>query len=120
VVLPNSKQRIILKWQHILTAVQLAPLTSLRRFRLTDSLRFTRTARLVRLFPALLVALVLPSAFYPTFFATSEYGITAGNLVATTGSGLVTTAAANVGVVGVALETALADAVIEVAVPLTQ
>jgi hypothetical protein len=32
----------------------------------------------------------------------------------------VTTAAANVGVVGVALETALADAVIEVAVPLTQ
>jgi len=58
--------------------------------------------------------------FYPTFFATSEYGITAGNLVATTGSGLVTTAAANTGVVGVALETALADAVIEVAIPLTQ
>ena len=58
--------------------------------------------------------------FYPTFFTTSEYGITAGNLVATTGSGLVTTAAANVGVVGVALETALADAVVEVAVPLTQ
>jgi hypothetical protein len=59
--------------------------------------------------------------FYPTFFATCEDGIIAmAGLVATTGSGLVTTAAANTGVVGVALETALADAVIEVAVPLTQ
>jgi hypothetical protein len=58
--------------------------------------------------------------FYPTFFATCETAIAIGGLVATTGSGLVTTAAANTGVVGVALETALADAVIEVAVPLTQ
>ena len=58
--------------------------------------------------------------FYPTFFATAEYGVSLGNLVATTGSGLVTTAAANVGFVGVALETGLADEVVEVAVPLTQ
>jgi len=58
--------------------------------------------------------------FYPTFFATSEYGITIGNLVATTGSGLVTTAAANTGIIGVALATALADGVVEVAIPLNQ
>ena len=58
--------------------------------------------------------------FYPTFFATAEYGVTLGNLVATTGSGLVTTAAANTGIVGVVLETGLADEVVEVAVPLTQ
>jgi hypothetical protein len=58
--------------------------------------------------------------FYPTFFATCETAIAIGGLVATTGSGLVTTAAANVGVVGVALEAGAADAVIEVAVPLTQ
>ena len=58
--------------------------------------------------------------FYPTFFATCETAIAIGGLVATTGSGLVTTAAANVGVVGVALEGGAADAVVEVAVPLTQ
>ena len=58
--------------------------------------------------------------FYPTYFATCETAIAIGGLVATTGSGLVTTAAANVGVVGVALEGGAADAVIEVAVPLTQ
>jgi hypothetical protein len=58
--------------------------------------------------------------FYPTFFATCETAIAIGGLVATTGSGLVTTAAANVGVVGVALEAGAADAVVEVAVPLTQ
>jgi hypothetical protein len=58
--------------------------------------------------------------FYPTFFATAESIVTAGNLVATTGSGLVTTAAANTGVVGVVIENGAADAVIEVAVPLTQ
>jgi len=58
--------------------------------------------------------------FYPTFFATCETAIAIGGSVATTGSGLVTTAAANVGVVGVALEAGAADAVIEVAVPLTQ
>ena len=46
--------------------------------------------------------------------------IAAGGLVATSTAGLVTTAAANVGVVGVALEGGAADAVIEVAVPLTQ
>ena len=58
--------------------------------------------------------------FYPTFFATCDVAIAAGGLVATSTAGLVTTAAANVGVVGVALEGGAADAVIEVAVPLTQ
>jgi hypothetical protein len=58
--------------------------------------------------------------FYPTYFATCETAIAIGGLVATTGSGLVTTAGANVGIVGVALEGGAADAVIEVAVPLTQ
>ena len=58
--------------------------------------------------------------FYPTFFANCETAIAIGGLVATTGGGLVTTAAANVGIVGVALEGGAADAVIEVAVPLTQ
>ena len=58
--------------------------------------------------------------FYPTFFATAETAIAIGGLVATTGSGLVTTAAANTGIVGVALEAGAADEVIEVAVPLTQ
>jgi hypothetical protein len=58
--------------------------------------------------------------FYPTFFATCDVAIAAGGLVATSTAGLVTTAAANVGFVGVALEGGAADAVIEVAVPLTQ
>lgn len=58
--------------------------------------------------------------FYPTYFATCETAIAIGGLVATTGSGLVTTAAANTGIVGVALEGGAADAVVEIAVPLTQ
>lgn len=58
--------------------------------------------------------------FYPTFFANCETAIAIGGLVATTGSGLVTTAAANTGIVGVALEAGAADAVVEIAVPLTQ
>ena len=58
--------------------------------------------------------------FYPTFFATCDVAIAAGGLVATSTAGLVTTAAANVGIVGVALEGGAADAVIEVALPLTQ
>ena len=58
--------------------------------------------------------------FYPTYFATCETAIAIGGLVATTGSGLVTTAVANVGIVGVALEGGAADAVVEIAVPLTQ
>jgi len=58
--------------------------------------------------------------FYPTYFATCETAIAIGGLVATTGSGLVTTAAANTGIVGVALEAGAADAVVEIAVPLTQ
>jgi hypothetical protein len=58
--------------------------------------------------------------FYPTFFATCDVAIAAGGLVATSTAGLVTTAAANVGFVGVALEGGAADAVIEVAIPLTQ
>ena len=58
--------------------------------------------------------------FYPTFFANCETAIAIGGLVATTGSGLVTTAGANVGIVGVALEGGAADAVVEIAVPLTQ
>lgn len=58
--------------------------------------------------------------FYPTYFATCETAIAIGGLVATTGSGLVTTAGANTGIVGVALEAGAADAVVEIAVPLTQ
>ena len=58
--------------------------------------------------------------FYPTFFANCETAIAIGGLVATTGGGLVTTAAANLGIVGVALEGGAADAVVEIAVPLTQ
>jgi len=58
--------------------------------------------------------------FYPTFFANCETAIAIGGLVSTTGGGLVTTAAANLGVVGVALEGGAADAVVEIAVPLTQ
>jgi hypothetical protein len=58
--------------------------------------------------------------FYPTFFANCETAIAIGGLVSTTGGGLVTTAAANTGIVGVALEGGAADAVVEIAVPLTQ
>jgi len=58
--------------------------------------------------------------FYPTFFANCETAIAIGGLVATSTAGLVTTAAANTGIVGVALEGGAADAVVEIAVPLTQ